>query len=96
MLGIAALRNVKPAELSGGELRRMSIARALVRKPLFIFADEPTGDLDDENTVFVMEELRQAADKGAIVFVVTHEQDAAAYADHVWRMNAGQLEGNVN
>ena len=94
--GILHLKEEYPDKLSGGEQRRLAVARALAGQPPVILADEPTGDLDDENTAFVMEELRQAADKGAVVFVVTHESDAAAYADHVWRMNAGQLEGNVN
>ena len=91
MLGIAALRNVRPAELSGGELRRMSIARALVRKPPFIFADEPTGDLDDENTQAVFRFLREAADRGASAMVVTHEQGIEQYADRLFRMDAGVL-----
>ena len=75
----------------GMEQRRLAVARALAGKPPVILADEPTGDLDDENTVFVMEELRKAADEGAIVVVVTHENDALSYADYSWRMNAGTL-----
>ena len=69
----------------------MAIARAIVKKPKLILADEPTGDLDDENTACVMEELRKAADEGAIVVVVTHDNDALSYADYSWRMNAGYL-----
>ena len=90
-LDIAKLRDVKPAELSGGELRRMVIARAVVMKPAFIFADEPTGDLDDENTETVFRFLRGAANHGAAVMIVTHEHDAEQYADAVFRMQAGQL-----
>lgn len=73
-LGIAALGDVRPAELSGGEMRRMAIARALVRRPEIILADEPTGDLDDDNTERVFELLKAAADRGAAVLLVTHEQ----------------------
>lgn len=90
-LGIASLRNVKPSELTGGELRRMSIARAVIRKPPFIFADEPTGDLDDENTQTVFRFLREASDCGAAVAVVTHEQGIEQYADRLFRMDAGVL-----
>ena len=90
--GIGALRDVSPAELSGGELRRMSIARALINRPEVVFADEPTGDLDDENTHIVLEALRQIARDGASVLLVTHETDALAYADRAFRMNAGKIE----
>lgn len=90
-LDIANLRDVKPAELSGGELRRMAIARAVVMKPACIFADEPTSDLDDENTETVFRFLRDAANRGASVMIVTHEHDAEQYADAVFRMQAGQV-----
>ncbi len=90
-LGIASLAEAWPAELSGGELRRMAIARALCGKPEFIMTDEPTGDLDDENTVLVLELLRRSAREGAAVFLVTHENEALAYADEKWRMDAGLM-----
>jgi len=80
-----------PAELSGGELRRMSIARALINRPKLILADEPTGDLDDENTAIVFNALKQKAREGAAVLVVTHETGAESYADIMWRMNGGVL-----
>lgn len=89
-LGIADLADAFPNELSGGELRRMAIARALAVSPDVLFADEPTGDLDDENTAAVLRVLRDAADAGAAVLLVTHEQAAEAYADCVIRMEAGK------
>lgn len=88
---ISNLKDAKPSELSGGELRRMSIARALMKDPEVIFADEPTGDLDDENTKVVFEALKKASDDGAIVIIVTHEEDGKNYADKMYRMNAGEL-----
>ncbi len=88
---ISHLKEEYPEKLSGGEQRRLAVARALAGHPPVILADEPTGDLDDENTAFVMEELRKAADGGAIVIVVTHETDALSYADRALRMNAGRL-----
>ena len=91
-LAIAGLSEIRPAELSGGELRRMSIARALIRRPEVIFADEPTGDLDDENTAAVFGFLQNAAKEGAAVLVVTHESLAADYADSVLAMTAGKLK----
>ena len=90
-LFISELCDVRPAELSGGELRRMAIARALLLSPDVIFADEPTGDLDDENTRLVFKLLRRCADEGAAVFIITHESDTDGIADKGFRMDAGAL-----
>lgn len=90
-VGIAELASAYPNELSGGEMRRLSIARAMLRNPGVILADEPTGDLDDENTHAVLRLLREAADKGAAVLLVTHENEAAKYADSVFVMEGGTL-----
>lgn len=91
-VGIKNLRDVYPSELSGGELRRLAVARAMIQKPSIILADEPTGDLDDENTDIVLRLLRKAADDGKSVLLVTHESEAEKYADFVYRMNSGNLE----
>jgi len=90
-LDIANLGTAMPAELSGGELRRMAIARAFIRKPDIILADEPTSDLDDENTKIVFDFLKQSAKDGSAVFVVTHENEAESFADKLFRMNAGEI-----
>lgn len=91
-VGLAALRYAWPNELSGGELRRLAIARALLRKPAVLLADEPTSNLDDENTRAVLRLLRQCADKGAAVLLVTHEREAAEYADRMLCMSDGNIE----
>ena len=85
-LGVGELTQCYPSELSGGEMRRMAIARALVCEPDVVFADEPTGDLDEQSTHDVLRMLRAYADGGAAVMLVTHEQAAAAYADRVVAM----------
>ena len=90
-LGVGDLADSYPSELSGGEMRRMAIARALVCRPDVVLADEPTGDLDDENTLAVLGALRAVADEGAAVLVVTHEQAAATFADRILRMDAGKI-----
>ena len=90
-LGIANLADARPAELSGGELRRMAIARAMAGGPEVILADEPTGDLDDENTAIVFQSFRMAAKKGAAIFIVTHEMDALPFADFAYRMDGGEM-----
>ena len=91
-LGIGGLGDARPAELSGGELRRMAIVRSLVQNPDILFADEPTGDLDDENTRLVLSAFRgYAREMKKAVFIVTHENDALQYADSIYRMDGGQL-----
>jgi putative ABC transport system ATP-binding protein len=91
IVGLTELRNAYPNELSGGELRRLAVARALINKPAVIFADEPTNDLDDGNTRLVLDLLKKTAADGAAVVVVTHEQSAAAFADVICRMDGGVL-----
>ena len=89
--GLYDLRDARPDALSGGELRRLAIARALVNSPDVIFADEPTNDLDEENSRIVFEHLRNAARSGAAVVIVSHELFAHEYADTVYRMQQGSL-----
>ena len=91
-LGIRKLASVTPSELSGGELRRVTIARALVMQPGILLTDEPTGDLDEENTRSVLHLLRETADAGTAVLLVTHESEARNYADTCYTMTVGKLE----
>ena len=91
-LGIRKLASVAPSELSGGELRRVTIARALVMQPGILLADEPTGDLDEENTQSVLRLLRETTDAGTAVLLVTHESEARNYTDTCYTMTAGKLE----
>ena len=86
-----ALMNAKPNELSGGELRRMAIARAMLMRPGILLADESTAGLDNENTITALGLLRKAADDGAGVLLVTHENEAAQFADKVYVMDGGRL-----
>ena len=90
-LGVADLADSYPRELSGGEMRRVSIARALMNQPSLLIADEPTGDLDQESTDIVMRLLRDQANNGTAILMVTHDPDALEYADRVYRMDAGVL-----
>ena len=93
-VGLLDMKDERPNALSGGELRRMAVARALLMKPEVLLADEPTAGLDDENVEMVMELLRSAADEGTSVLLVTHENEARKYADRVLAMDGGRLCSN--
>ena len=91
-LGIANLKDARPAELSGGELRHMAIARALAGSAEIILADEPTGDLDDENTAAALTLLRRAAEEdGKAVLLVTHDNETLRFGTRRFRMDGGRL-----
>jgi len=85
-------RHHRPYELSGGEMQRAAICRALINDPELILADEPTGNLDSPSGKQVLEILRQLkVEKGKTVLLVTHSQEGAAMADRVLRMKDGKL-----
>ena len=90
---LAGHENAYPDELSGGELRRLAVIRALINSREIIFADEPTNDLDDENTESILKLLKEQTKKGAAAVIVTHEQSALKYADVTYRMDGGRLKG---
>jgi lipoprotein-releasing system ATP-binding protein len=80
-LGLSEHANKRPSQLSGGQRQRVAIARALANRPEIIVADEPTGALDTASTEQVLSILRDIADKGQTVVVVTHDPALAARAD---------------
>lgn len=92
-LGIAAaVADRRPSSVSGGEMQRAAVARALVHDPQVVFADEPTGALDSVTAAAVMHEiLDAAAQRAAAVVVVTHDERVAGRADRVLEMRDGRL-----
>ena len=90
-LGITDLLDEYPSELSGGEMRRATIARAIINKPAVIIADEPTGNLDRDNTSKVMEIFKDISGEGTAVVVVTHQRETLGYASKVFGMAHGKL-----
>lgn len=95
-LNVDDLAHCYPRELSGGEMRRVMIARALINKPRLLILDEPTGDLDSQNTQTVVSLLRDCAASGAAVLVVTHDESVAASADCVYAMDSGVLRARFD
>ena len=81
------------SNLSGGEMQRVAICRALLQRPQLILADEPTGNLDDENSWLVLElMLELVAQESATLVYVTHSRELAGLADDVWRIHSGVLD----
>ena len=93
-LGISHLVHEMPAELSGGELKRAAIARALVNKPEILIADEPTSNLDETNAKIVFDLLAELAQSGTSVLVATHDPRGFKYGDRIYTMHKGRLLPN--
>lgn len=84
-------KNHLPKELSGGEKQRVCIARALANNPSIILADEPTGDLDEENEKMIFNYLKELSNEGKCVIVVSHSNEVKNYADILIELNNGKL-----
>jgi len=92
LLGIRARMHHKPRALSGGEQQRVAIARAIVNRPAILLADEPTGNLDTENSNAVLGILRDLNDRlGQTILMITHNPEAAAYSHRMVTMRDGRI-----
>ena len=78
-------------ELSGGQIQRVAVARALMMRPSLLLADEPTGNLDTKNTNSIMKLFKEINQQGTTIILITHEEDIAKYADRTIRL----LDGNI-
>ena len=94
LLRIEGRLDHRPNELSGGEQQRVAIARALITRPSIVLADEPTGNLDTENSESVLTMLRESGrELNQTVLMITHNPEAAAIADRILRMRDGRMIG---
>jgi putative ABC transport system ATP-binding protein len=92
LLGIARRLDHKPNALSGGEQQRVAIARAIVNHPAILLADEPTGNLDTDNSKAVLEILRDLNERlGQTILMITHNPEAAAYGHRTVHMRDGRI-----
>ena len=95
-VGIARLAGSYPKQLSGGELKRISIARALLNRPDYLIADEPTGDLDVGTTEEIMNIFKDISKLGTAVLLVTHQSDTLRWGERTYRMSDGVLTEESN
>ncbi|HMF89816.1 MAG TPA: ABC transporter ATP-binding protein [Candidatus Angelobacter sp.] len=94
MLGVSARLDHRPSEMSGGEQQRVALARALINRPAIVLADEPTGNLDSQNSAIVLKMLRDANQKfGQTVLMITHNPEAAQIGDRIIHMRDGHIVG---
>jgi putative ABC transport system ATP-binding protein len=92
LLGIDKRLEHRPAEMSGGEQQRVALARALVNQPAIVLADEPTGNLDSQNSEIVLSMLRRSNQElGQTVLMITHNPEAATYGDRIIHMRDGSI-----
>src|ERR1700733_10610051 len=93
LLGIESRLDHKPRALSGGEQQRVAIARAIVNQPAILLADEPTGNLDTQNSDAVLAVLRDLNERlGQTILMITHNPEAAGYGHRIVRMRDGHIE----
>ena len=96
MVGLEEWKKHKPSELSGGQEQRVTIARALVNKPAIVWADEPTGNLDSENSQEIIKLLRNLnKEYGLTLVLVSHDPSIAQQTDRIVHMRNGQIEREV-
>ncbi len=88
---ISYLKDAYPANMSGGEMRRIAILRALICQPQLVIADEPTSDLDEESSAQIMALLADIHQQGTGLLIVTHDNDVAGYSQRTLKMSSGRL-----
>lgn len=94
-LGIENLIDKYPNEISGGQRQRVAIARALINNPKVIFADEPTGNLDSNNSLKVFELFKELSEKGTTIIVATHDKNLAQMANKIYELKDGKIDGKI-
>lgn len=92
LVGLSDFHHQYPAHLSGGEVRRVAIARAMINQPVLIIADEPTSDLDIETTGEILNLLKYLQEQGSTILMVTHEKYSIGLGNRLCTMASGELK----
>ncbi len=91
-MGLYEKHNSYPYQLSGGQQQRVAIARALATNPKILFCDEPTGNLDKESALMVLNSILELRNNGCCVVMITHDNSLLKYADKIYTLNKGKLQ----
>ena len=95
-VGLGARTEHRPEQLSGGEMQRVAISRALISDPAVLLADEPTGNLDSQTSEEIFMLLRNLHDQGQTIVLVTHDSRAAAYGSRIITLKDGALSADIS
>ena len=95
-VGLGARTEHRPEQLSGGEMQRVAISRALISDPAFLLADEPTGNLDSQTSEEIFMLLKNLNDRGQTIVLVTHDPRAAAYGSRIITLKDGALSDDIS
>jgi putative ABC transport system ATP-binding protein len=94
-VGLSEKQYYMPNQLSGGQVQRVAVARALINRPALVLADEPTGNLDTQSSIQVMELLKEIHSGGNTIIMITHNPELAAYAQRIVMMRDGKIESDT-
>ena len=92
---ILKYENYLPGNISGGELQKLLILRALITKPKILLADEPTGDLDASSSEFILKKLLKLNKSGTTIIMVTHNKNLASYSKNIYKIDKGKITKNI-
>lgn len=86
-MNLERIKNSKVIKISGGEKQRLALARALILNPKVILLDEPTGNLDNDNTSIIMEQIKKMAENGVSIIIITHDLRVIPYCDNIFEID---------
>jgi putative ABC transport system ATP-binding protein len=95
-VGLLHKKNMLPNQLSGGEKQRVAIARAIINEPNLLLADEPTGSLDEETSISIMDLFKELHHKGVTIIMITHDHGVAKHANRIFDLKNGTIKERIH